>query len=544
MSDYYMIQRQYENRAENDSSALPLVAKYIRKAKSEKNDRRLFQGYIDARVFSPKPQVKLKYSDSAIYVARMLKDEKLLSSAYLSKGVIYYFNFKKYKLALDEFLRAYDYNKTNKDPYYRNKIIYFIGVVKSYIGYYGEALRDFKEARNFFEGEIKKDIHPNLMFSNQRGYYNILHQMAVCYRNLDNFQAADSIVSLGLTNTWKNADYKQEYSYFLKEQGINRYHQKDYSDAIEALQNSLPELKAINDFAWITISYAYLGKSKWRLGNFSSAIEDFNKVDSIVNKHSFVLPDARSVYEILIEYYAKEKNTERSLYYTQQLIKVDRVLQKDFIYLSSKIHRDYDTKELLHEATGSVKRQTIIGWLSTVVIFISLFVGFYLLLRYRSRKRIYGRNKLLGINLGGEMQNGTYRIRQYTKSDMDSALVHNILDKLEEFEKELGFRERGIQLVAVAEKFNVSQRNLSLVINEYKEASFTRYISELRIAYITEKLNKEPKFLKYTLDTLANECGIASRSNFSNLFHEINGIRPTEFIKRRLKEMELDHDKS
>jgi len=98
LSDFYLIQRQYENLAENDSAALPLVDKLIRKAKGEHNLMQLFLGYKDARYYSRDPQIKLMYADSAIYVAKLKKNDSLLSSAYLSKGVVYYFNLKKYKL--------------------------------------------------------------------------------------------------------------------------------------------------------------------------------------------------------------------------------------------------------------------------------------------------------------------------------------------------------------------------------------------------------------------------------------------------------------
>ena len=47
-----------------------------------------------------------------------------------------------------------------------------------------------------------------------------------------------------------------------------------------------------------------------------------------------------------------------------------------------------------------------------------------------------------------------------------------------------------------------------------------------------------PKYLRLKVQGLADECGIGSRQNFSDLFQEINGIRPTDFIKQRKKEME------
>ncbi|WP_449399366.1 helix-turn-helix domain-containing protein [Chryseobacterium wanjuense] len=79
---------------------------------------------------------------------------------------------------------------------------------------------------------------------------------------------------------------------------------------------------------------------------------------------------------------------------------------------------------------------------------------------------------------------------------------------------------------------------LSQVINEYKEVNFNKYLSELRIHYITNLLFENREYLKYGIETLAKECGIASRQNFSDLFYEINGIRPTDFIRKRKQELD------
>ena len=62
-------------------------------------------------------------------------------------------------------------------------------------------------------------------------------------------------------------------------------------------------------------------------------------------------------------------------------------------------------------------------------------------------------------------------------------------------------------------------------------------MAELRINYITNLLNTNSKYLNYTIEALADECGIAARQNFSNLFFDINGIRPTDYIKNRKKEL-------
>ncbi|MFP7657724.1 helix-turn-helix domain-containing protein [Chryseobacterium proteolyticum] len=79
---------------------------------------------------------------------------------------------------------------------------------------------------------------------------------------------------------------------------------------------------------------------------------------------------------------------------------------------------------------------------------------------------------------------------------------------------------------------------LSQVINDCKGVNFNKYLSELRINYITALLFENKEYLKYRIETLAKECGIASRQNFSDLFYEINGIRPTDFIRKRKQELD------
>ncbi len=116
---------------------------------------------------------------------------------------------------------------------------------------------------------------------------------------------------------------------------------------------------------------------------------------------------------------------------------------------------------------------------------------------------------------------------------MDKKIYNDILQKLETFESELGFTEKGLTLKKLSEKLETNSKYLSQVINENKNISFSKYIAELRINYITQQMYIDKKILNLTVEALAEKCGISSRQNFSDLFLEINGIRPTDFIKER-----------
>lgn len=542
-SDYFLIRKNYENFPENDSRALPFIKKYIAKAKKEKNYPKLVQGYRDALYFSSRPSEKLKYADSSIIAAKITKKDSLISLLYLEKGVVYYFQYKKYKLALDEYLKAFEY-ANNRGDFYKNRLIYHIGVVKSFIGLYDEALMNFEQTKSFFEMESVKDMHPNLQYGNRRGYLNSIHQMIVCYRNLGNFKSADSLTTLGIASSFNNPEYKQEYGYFLKEKGIAYFRNKRYSQAINTLSAALIPISNVNDFAWATVCYSFIGKSLMELNENNKAVQYFQKVDSVFQKHNFVLPDVRDSFEILIKYYKNKKNYDKQLYYTNELIKVDRFLSKDFAYLSSKIHREFDTKEL-EKQKNTLEKEKLYRNLIISILSLSLIVLLIvLILRYRASQKVIKNYNILKQKIieSESIPKGVpiAKVKSNTKLDVDEIFAEYLVGKLDLFEQKLEFLEHGLTLAKLSEKFDTNVHYLSEVINEFKGKTFNKYLNELRIKYITERLYNEKKVRSYKIETLAEMCGIASRTNFSDLFQEINGMRPTEFIKRRRTELEKE----
>ena len=126
------------------------------------------------------------------------------------------------------------------------------------------------------------------------------------------------------------------------------------------------------------------------------------------------------------------------------------------------------------------------------------------------------------------------------KTSISAEMTIEISEKLKIFEQEKQFLKKGITELSVALKLSTNSHYLSVYINEHKGMNFNKYIAELRINYITNLLNSNTKYLHYTVEALANECGIATRQNFSNLFFKINGIRPIDYIKSRKKDLGIN----
>lgn len=546
---YDFLRTKYEAFDEGDSRAFLYLKPYIKKAKSENKQDQLFQAYKDAVFYTKSVSGKLQYADSCIDAAYKTKNDDMISSSYVLRGSVYYTKLKKFKPALDEYLMAYKYSKNSSDLYLKSKISYHLGVVKNYLGYSEEALELFKNCIRFFEKEanIPTADNENRIYNNQKGYLNSIHQMIVCYRHLKDAKKADSLTDIGLLKTFNNKDFVQERSYFLKSKGISEYNNNKYKAAIDNLDQSLSLMK--DDFAWSSIDYFYKGKSYLALNKEELAISNFKKIDSIFNKQEFILPELRENYEILINHYKKQKDSEKQLYYTTQLLKADSIISRDFAYLSLKVHREYDTNTLIEEKGRLETANTWGVFLILSLVTTAGILTYVLVKRHKNDKSTLDKYLALQEKLSTKNYVSSDNSNAYTpvamqensedkKTHITESVKQDLLQKLRKFEDKKQFTQKGLTIQKLSVQFETNSNYLSHVINEQKGMNFNRYLGDLRIRYITRLLFEKNIYLNYTIDSLAKECGIASRQNFSDLFFEINGIRPTDFIRKRKKELD------
>ncbi len=537
------IRSNYEKMTIDDERAMPFVKAYIQKAKSESDIAQLIQGYRDGRQFDYNS--KMKYADSALAISIKYGNNDDISKDYLSKGIIYYFYQKKYKLALNQYMKAYEFSKGSDDHYQHYKVIYHLGVVKAHLGYYDEALEHFQDCSQFYEKAMnRKGLHENLQFNNKKAYLNSLHQMTVVNRYLKNVSTSDSLSKLGYKLTEGDQDFQLENNYFLKCMGISKFFKKDYDGAVSDLNRALHEILKRNDFAWVSVVYYYLGKISEVRKQEDVVIGYYSKIDSIFVKEGFILPEVYKSYNYLISYY-KNKDLSKQLYYTDQLLKADSMISKDYPYLSGKLHKEYDRRSLIEQKEDIEKSSKKKMGIAQFLIFSSTLTIIFFVIRFQKDRNIKKQYDLLqkkikdgsyGIPGTVEEQPQEYSLR---KTFLTPELTIEIGDKLKKFERELQFIKKGITQNSIAAKLNTNANYLSIYINENRGMNFTRYIAELRIKYITNLLNTNTKYLNYTIEALAEECGIAARQNFSNLFYDINGIRPTDYIKKRKKELRI-----
>ncbi|MBW8360021.1 MAG: helix-turn-helix domain-containing protein [Weeksellaceae bacterium] len=537
---YKQFQEIYDRYPENDVRGLPFVQMHIGQAIKDSRPKQLLIAYENAVFFSTGRQDKLRYADSAVAVAHNLKDSSRISRAYLGKGIVYYFSFRRYKSALNEYLKAYDYSGSDRGSYLHHKIRYHLGEVKSYLGHCEEALEHFENCLPYFQKNIAAGNHPNEIYNSTRGYLNTLHQMIVCNQRLRLWARADSLTATAAAAVNRLHGFEQEKGYVYKCLGRSAFRKGNYRSAIALLRTSNRLLARADDFTWTALNDFYIGKSHLHMKQTAKAVACFQKVDSSFIKHRFLLPELRENYELLITHYRKAGRQDRELYYTQQLLKVDAFLAEDFDYVMTRMHKEYDTRTLRADKVRLEKASQTQSRMITLLAVTAALLLLFLVYRYHRARRVHHKYLQLLAKLEA-LQNkggtpGTPAGTVGRKYEYRDEITQELLEKLRIFEEKKGFTAKGLTLRKLASKLDTNGTHLSYVINGYKGMNFNTYLKHLRINYITQLLYSDRKYLNYTMDGLAAECGIASRQNFSDHFYEINGLRPREFIEKYRKE--------
>jgi AraC-like DNA-binding protein len=121
--------------------------------------------------------------------------------------------------------------------------------------------------------------------------------------------------------------------------------------------------------------------------------------------------------------------------------------------------------------------------------------------------------------------------KKYAKSGLSEDAAISLHDNLKSLmlEKKL-FKEAELTLVDLSNNLNVHPNYLSQVINEREGVSFYDYINSLRVEEF-KRLAVMPENQKYTIISLAYECGFNSKSAFNRIFKKHTNLSPTEYRK-------------
>ncbi len=510
------------DRFEGKPEATVYLRAYLAKAHGEKNWPEVVEGYKNF-VYASEENKRLAYTDSMIIAASQTRNNDILGSAYLTKGIVHY-SMKHYPQALDNYLVAERFIAKGNDLYLKFKAKYNIAHIKYYLGYYEEALHLFKECSCYFKNE------------NDLAYLNCLHSAGLCYNRMGKYALCSTTNALAFKES-QRLHISELDPYLQLSEGINFYFLKQYQKSLNLIGRSLNGIRKDNDFANEAIAYFYLGKANMAFGNKTIAYTYFRKVDYIFGERHYLRPDMREGYETLMKYSHENGNPESELYYINRLFKADSLLNSNYKYLSQKIHKEYDTAKLI-EAKSAVETRLLIRKNYEIIFIVLglLLICFllYLIHKYFKSKQQY---KIRFEQIMHEkattipVKNSTsQKIAENDPVQIKAEVIASILKHLQKFETHHKYLQKELTAVKIAETFSTNHKYLSKVILLHSGKKFNDYVNDLRIDYIINLLKEEPQYRKYNNKALAEEAGFSTTQHFTKAFLKRAQISPSFFI--------------
>ncbi len=498
---------------------------YFKKALKTNDSLLIAEGYefLSYTVFQePKEEY---YIDKAIDYSKNLKGYYMPAMAYYIKSGIKS-DKNNFKEQLDYLLLAHEAAVNGQNLGLVSRVKHDLGALKNRIGEYKEALEYAKDRWDYIK---KRPLNTT--------YLSSLYLLSVTHSYANYLEDATIHNQQGVLLS-KKIENESYYAKFVLLEGVNQYFKKNDVVAIDSLKKAISQLKKDELTKNVAASYMYIGKSYIALNKEKEGIRYLKKMDSIFNKVGHLLPYTRDGFKDLIKYAKKEKKIESQLYYTNQLLKLDSVLDINYKSLNSAIYKEFESVELVKNKVELIKKldeknKTTMNYvILSIIVAIIIFIG--LLYNYIKRKKDYKKFiKIIKKEEGLKIEKTSKNLKKESSSlnDINQDIIDKVLSKLKQFEDNEEFLKPNITLKVLSKKTQTNSKYVSKIINHYKEKSAINYVNDLRINYAINRIRDNRTFRKYTIKSIASDIGYANSQAFSTAFYKKTGLKPSYFIK-------------
>ena len=497
--------------------AVKITKYWLNKANKENNLNQQIKAYRLMMHLVDK-KYRLIYADSLLVKAKSTKSNDIIGSAYLTVGAAHYDN-KEYTKALDLYISANNYIAKTNDDYLIHKVKYTIALTKYFLGYYDEAIALLNQCLDYFKEE------------NDLAYLKSMHAIALCYTQIERYDHSSYFNKLGMELA-SEFEMINMISYFKNAEGINLCKQKEYKEAIKLLNESKLELEKKKDYANQITTWFCLGKCYWGINDKHKAVIYFTRVHEGIQTKKYSRPDLREGYEILIQYFGETNELEKELFFIKKLMEFDKEINKEFKYLTYKVHKEYDTKTLLEKKKrienelASTKKIYFLVLTSLLIMLLVVF-GWHLHSKKREKEKF---NQIMSDL--ADKKKAPARLINNQNTSLSPELSNTLLKNLEKFENQKKFLEKDMNLAKLAALLDTNTKYASIIIAEKRQKKTTTYINDLKIDYIVELLISDNKYRNYTNQALAEEAGFGSTQIFTLCFKNRIKMSPTSFIQQ------------
>lgn len=158
-----------------------------------------------------------------------------------------------------------------------------------------------------------------------------------------------------------------------------------------------------------------------------------------------------------------------------------------------------------------------------VIISVIVIIGF----AWRQR-RIVLRQQAEMLRVQQELEEAKKKYSRINVTENEQQRLYNRLADYMDNEKP--YLSTDLKLSDVAAHLECSTVKLSQLFNVFMEKNYYDFINQYRLKEFKERIN-DKRYANYTLLALAEECGF-KRSNFFATFKKVEGMTPTEYVKK------------
>lgn len=498
----------------DEETRLDYIEFYLQKAKKENAIQDIVTGYEKKAANLKDYDGKSLYADSLVELAHKLNDNKILGTAYYTKGYVESTKYN-YTKSLDYLLKAKEYLENTDDLYTLNKVKAIIAYNYYHNEDYDKSYKLRKEVTKYYSED------KNNSYNSRKRYIISLLNLSVTAYHFQKYDTLQLLINEGYAEIPRLKTHHQplETAYFSLVEGKYNHVLKNYQKSDSLLQSALPIIKKNNDPTNEHIGYMFLGKNAWEQNQKEKALGYFLKTDSLYQNKKIITVELCEAYTYIIEYYKEQNNTEQQLYYTNVLLQISDELKIRNKNLTNRL-QNIDFKQQETKKTNYNKFIVVI----TVVFIIA--VVFFVIKRKKSSKQ------QAPVNNGNGNDND-YKKESKPKPEIPDT-VHTVMQKLAKFEEDKGFTEK-ITLDDLAKQLKTNRTTLSKIINEYKDTNFNGYINKLRIDNAMQEIRNNPQYKELKIEVLAEKFGFGNAKSFSDAFKEVTDMPLNDFISSSKK---------
>ena len=170
-----------------------------------------------------------------------------------------------------------------------------------------------------------------------------------------------------------------------------------------------------------------------------------------------------------------------------------------------------------------------------ILLILSIILLLVIIQKIRANKELVRKNiELVRVENGHNsirQQHSSKQDNKYTESSLSEQQLNTLLDAFTKaMEKDNLYLDSDLNAQKLAGYIKTNTAYLSHAVNVHFKQSLSHIINQYRIKH-ARKMLVDNKFSKYTIESIARECGFRNISTFNRAFKQFTGITPTFFLK-------------